>query len=632
MFKKFALILAAVLSMAAGARAQTVPPQPPQIFINSAYTQVATRTTQVAAGANLQAALDNAQPGDEIVLAAGATFTGNFILPAKAGSGWIVIRTSNLAGLTAEGVLVSPANAAAMPKIISPNSMGALATAAGAARYRLVGIELSIAAGVTYNTGILRLGDSYQTAAQVPAELIVDRCYIHGTPQAEVSRGIGLNSGSTAVVDSYISEIHAEGFDTQAICGWNGPGPYKIVNNFLEASGENVMFGGADPSIANLIPSDIEFRRNRLFKPLSWKVGDPSYAGRHWAVKNLFELKNAQRVLVDGNMFENNWADAQTGYAILLKCANQDGTAPWSVSKDVTFTNNIVRRSASAINLLGRDPYNPSPQMERVSITNNLFYDIGVRAGEEGHLLTITEVRDLRVEHNTFIHTGSTINAYGVPSTNVVFANNIAFTNAYGVKGDGASSGLPTLAAYFQNYSFVGNALVGGDASLYPAGNFYPTTITAIGFTNIAAGDYSLVASSPYKGAATDGKDIGCDSAALTASRDGSATNNPPPPPPDPLGDTTAPVYQNLAVAVIGCDGFAVTLTTNEPAAAVLTVKLAGVTVATITHTELVTDHTFAVNGLRQATNYDFTITLTDATGNPSTTPSQRVRIHKNCR
>jgi hypothetical protein len=35
----------------------------------------------LAAGANLQAALDSAAPGDTIELPAGATFTGNFVLP-----------------------------------------------------------------------------------------------------------------------------------------------------------------------------------------------------------------------------------------------------------------------------------------------------------------------------------------------------------------------------------------------------------------------------------------------------------------------------------------------------------------------------------------------------------------------
>ena len=61
--------------------------------------------------------------------------------------------------------------------------------------------------------------------------------------------------------------------DSQAIAGWNGSGPFKIENNYLEAAGENVMFGGADPKIPQLVPSDIEFRYNHCAKPVSWQKG-----------------------------------------------------------------------------------------------------------------------------------------------------------------------------------------------------------------------------------------------------------------------------------------------------------------------------------------------------------------------
>ena len=97
-----------------------------------------------------------------------------------------------------------------------------------------------------------------------------------------------MNSASTEVLNSYISDVHGRGYDTQAICTWNGPGPFKIINNYLEAAGENVMFGGSPAAIPNLVPTDIEIRNNYFFKPLSWYVNDPSYAGIRWSVRNLF--------------------------------------------------------------------------------------------------------------------------------------------------------------------------------------------------------------------------------------------------------------------------------------------------------------------------------------------------------
>src|SRR5204863_3419138 len=135
----------------------------------------------------------------------------------------------------------------------------------------------------------------------VPHDIIVDRCYIHGLPTVNAIRGVNLNSSSTAIVDSYFSEFHGVQWESQAIAGWNGPGPYKINDNYLEAASENVMFGGADPKISQLVPSDIEIRHNDFFKPLSWKPDDPGFGGYHWTVKNLLELKNSRRVLIQGN-------------------------------------------------------------------------------------------------------------------------------------------------------------------------------------------------------------------------------------------------------------------------------------------------------------------------------------------
>ncbi len=79
-------------------------------------------------------------------------------------------------------------------------------------------------------------------------------------------RGIALNSGSTTIRNSYISDIKAFGQESQAIAGWNGTGPYTIENNYLEAAGVNILFGGADPAIQELVPSDIIIRRNHITK------------------------------------------------------------------------------------------------------------------------------------------------------------------------------------------------------------------------------------------------------------------------------------------------------------------------------------------------------------------------------
>ena len=50
-----------------------------------------------------------------------------------------------------------------------------------------------------------------------------------------------------------------------------GPARCVIENNYLEATGENVLFGGADPAIPGLVTEDVIVRRNYVTRPMSWR-------------------------------------------------------------------------------------------------------------------------------------------------------------------------------------------------------------------------------------------------------------------------------------------------------------------------------------------------------------------------
>ena len=331
----------------------------------------------MAAGGNLQAALNAAQPGDLILLEAGATFTGPFVLPAKGGSADITVRSSAAdSALPASGLRISPAFATLLPKIRATSAGPAMRTAAGASYWRLQFLEF-LPSSATSSASLVEFGStgsSQSTLASVPHHLTLDRCYLHGDPGYGQRRGLALNSADSTVSGSYFADFKQANQDTQAIMGWNGPGPFLIENNYIEAAAENVMFGGNDPSIPNLVPSNITIRRNLISKPLAWRT-------QSWTVKNLVEFKNARTVTVEGNTIENNWAAGQTGYAFVITPRNQDGSAPWSVVRDIVIQNNVIRHVAAVFNILGFDDLASSQQTVNVTIRNNLAYDVSTVYG-----------------------------------------------------------------------------------------------------------------------------------------------------------------------------------------------------------------------------------------------------------
>lgn len=464
------------------------------------------QTVQVKAGGNLQAAIDNARYGDVIVLEAGATYPGPIVLPFKEATGseqYITITTSNLAGIPKENERVDPQiHAKAMPKIVGPNSSVAIATAERAHHYKFVGIEFSPSTDSQYLYNLIDLGKTdYKSLSQFPHHLVFDRCYVHSTGLNKARRGFGLNSSDTTIVNSYISGFAGFEDETQAICGWNGPGPFKIVNNYIEGGAQNIMFGGADPTVPNLVPADIEIRRNFLYKPAEW-FGKAT-------IKAMIELKNARNVVIDGNVIESGGLIG----AFVLTVRNQSGSAPWSTLEDIAVTNNIVRHSNTAFSILGRDDYHPSQQAKRIRIANNLVVDI---VPDYSAVFMVGCCGDtITVENNTVQQTGNIMTCYGIPNSNFVFRNNIIQFNAFGF------SCPPNMLSPNSRGNVIADNTGTISANGYPANipksNLIVNSYDQAGFVDYARGDWRLAAQSRVKGKGSDGKDPGVDFSVLAA-------------------------------------------------------------------------------------------------------------------
>jgi hypothetical protein len=507
-----AFLLGVVLTCAwpeSGEAAATLP-QLPQKFIDTSYAPPSGRTIHVNAGDDLQRAINNAELGDTLVLQAGATFTGPFKLPNKPGSGWIYIQSSAYASLPPPGTRVSISDAQHMPKIVGNAGDRAIITNPRAHHYRFVGIEIRPAAG-KFVTTLVSIGYRETSLADLPHDITFDRCYVHGDPAVGGRRGIAMDGVSVAVVDSRISDFKEVGADSQALWTYNSPGPLKIVNNYLEAAAENFMSGGADPKIANLVPSDIEIRRNHFFKPLSWMKS-------RWSVKNLIEFKNARRILVEGNLFENIWEADQIGSLMNAKSVNQDDKCTWCVTQDLTVRYNKGINLENGFQLGGMEGV--AVAMSRVLIEHNVLLITRPNRGH-GRIFQITgRPTDMTIRHNTgliLVAGGATAFSETKPGTDRFdFRDNLLSSGEYGFAGTAAGSGTTVLTKYFPNFTFSNNAIIGGGGR-YPAGNFFPRNNAAVGFVDLAGGDYRLRSSSPFHKAATDKTDLGADFAAIAA-------------------------------------------------------------------------------------------------------------------
>ncbi|MEW5918900.1 MAG: hypothetical protein AB1762_21030, partial [Gemmatimonadota bacterium] len=486
----------------------------PRDSVSVVWRQPTGRTITVRQGDNLQRALNDARRGDEVVIEAGAEFRGNFVLPAKPGDatdGWITVRTAAMNAITPQGTRIDPTNHAMhMPKLVTTNDRAALATEEQASGWRIVGIEVTVDPNFrNVQQGLVLLGDgsgAQRSPQQVPRDLILDRVYIHGQPTVNLKRCVALNSAHTAIVESQLLECHGKGFDSQSILGWNGPGPFRIENNRLEAAGEVIMFGGADPAIQNLVPGDISVVRNYLTRPAEWRGT--------WTVKNLFELKNAQRVLVEGNVMQNNWADAQIGFAVVMGSA--DSGYPWCIVQDVTFQYNYIDNSAGGFQLF--DHYGTAHEMRRITIRHNLLTNIGLpNLGMNGRMYQLQgRIDDLAIENNTgfapkiFITFGDGQQ----PMSRFSFRNNIGGEADYPVHG-GRANGAQAMAVYTTAGSrFERNIIVTRvPPRVLPPNNTYVPARLAIGLNDGAAGlgAFKLSRESSYFGSGTGGSMPGAD-------------------------------------------------------------------------------------------------------------------------
>lgn len=429
--------------------------------------------TGVNYGDNLQQAVNEAVGGDVITITANSPLATNIKLPNKAIDKDIIVQSDRASEL-AEGQRVNPTTQSELFATLEStvNAEPVIQTTSGAHHYRFIGVRIKTRSESVFVYDLVRFDNGSH-------HLVLDRSWVEGNSNQDTQRGVTLNCADCAVTHSHITNIRGKGMDTQAVCGWNGTLRAQIINNYLEATGENVMFGGADSSSEAMIPRNIEIRRNTIAKLMTWK-------GQGYTIKNWLEFKSCINCTVDGNLFENNWGnEGQAGAGIVITVRNQDCRAPWSTVQNGSFTNNIVRNSNGVFNFLGKDNEAEPTYLVDVNgemlpkcrngsygsvrgnaflVANNVFDKI------TGPFIVINGFYSVTVESNTDLQTCTegcnTATFYGEPSQNYIHRNNVHDEKAYGLAGD---AGKPP-SFYVPNGVITGN-YVAHPYSPWPAGN-----------------------------------------------------------------------------------------------------------------------------------------------------------------
>ncbi len=478
-------------------------------------TQPATGTTWNIPGgdsAGFQNALNNAKLGDTIVLQAGATYTGNFILPEKTtGSGWIVIQSSKMSSLPAAGVRVKPSDAANMPKLVTGVENGPVLRVANRAHhYRVMGVELTSVPSV-YQANLIMVGERPTALADITHHVVFDRVYAHGTFSYPIRRAFSVDGGNIAVINSYLAEI-GDYFDAQAISGYTGPGPIKIENNFLQASGEVINFGGGTQTLPGVTQADIEIRNNYITKNLAWQPLTQGPFNVGWDEKNLIEFKHANHVLIEGNVLEHSWRGGQEGFAFVFWTSDQDGMSDWVKTGDLTIRYNRINHAGGGMNLIAHGDRPSNYPVERVTFEQNILTNIGATDLENPvpKLIQLQRgLKDVVIRQNTGFSPYATLYVlpYDEKMSNIHVYNNIMGNSPYNIWGQGTSGATALIAAMGTTDTVKNNVIVGAVTPTV-ANNQYPATVADVGFANYPA-DLRLATTSPYKGYGSGNVDPG---------------------------------------------------------------------------------------------------------------------------
>jgi hypothetical protein len=475
----------------------------------------------------------NATCGVRITVEAGTPIPGNFILgPASCGTNQNLLEGSTVGLLPAwQYPSKSLAGTPGIATIVgTANSTAALSVADNTNGWYVSALEITLAPTVTGGCvgnalcSIVGMGEYTSTIAALPKNITFDRVLVHPaacladsytTPCKYATRGIDLNAVGGYCLACTVYGLVEPAQDTQAIAIFNTTGPGMIVMCYLEASGENILFNteatnytpATEPNGIPIgstgfvtgdiglttfnVPSDYVVKYNHLEKLLAWQTlpagcvagtAQPCYD-----VKNLFEIKYGQRILLDSNVLDTTYASGQAE-AVISNCfyagiyACQDFQVTSNLMKHMPQVAALAGNGFPIISSLCGGTGQPTCTIEagiRILWRNNVAIDVSCPTyGGTGGFMQIQNTRNLTIDHNTTINEQCSNFTQGLDLSDQAPVTNIAFTFTNNIEYGGFFADAANEGGAIDG---VPSPLLGGDyligdpwPNAYPAGNGSP--------------------------------------------------------------------------------------------------------------------------------------------------------------
>ena len=315
-------------------------------------------TTAAISVANIQAAMDAANPGDTIYIQPGVHVGTLIFRRAASGANPITVTGGKPTWLPCANCRVTPSYRGVMPIIRTEsgntpalNAYFQTTSSNPPSGWKFVGVGFETNTAAQFDQAVVAtggqgytgdpLGWTFANTGEMPDALTFDRVYVGGKFDDSVVTQNGIRfSGTNGVFkNSFLGPIYCGGIECHAFAIYTSLGPVTVTNNFISAASIPLMSGGGDPDYYDFTngvnPANVTVKYNYLYRPIKWwpiglSGGTPCntpgsggcvatlnpkpawyVANGHKSIcsKNLGEFKTVNGALLEFNVHENIWQD-----------------------------------------------------------------------------------------------------------------------------------------------------------------------------------------------------------------------------------------------------------------------------------------------------------------------------------